>query len=486
MHISTTLKELFTGPNILIESEWLKGFNLLLEANKTKSEDELIKVIRNSYGITAIRPGYEEEGGKKYSAIHGNVGFIYLTGPIFPEPNFVTEYIGVGTALSEYQKELKALYENEDVESVNNIASSPGGNVLGVSETSDLINELKATHSKPFNTYVMGQNCSACYWISSASDKIYGNKMSMHGSIGVIASVRRKNKDDDFVEVVNTDSPNKIMDPDSEEGLKEIRKTLDAMASVFYETVAANRNVSVEKVKSDFGRGGVLMASEALKAGMIDEVKPYNEFLEDTGIKTENSFNEGESKMNLNELKEKHPEVFKQAVSELQTSLDALTAKHTELATVAAAAAAENAALQAKLDADAKASAAAVQRIEALEADNAKRAAMDKEKEITAKANAIFDSAFATTKLPDRIKTKVQKDHNSFVTDSGLDEEKYKASLAKEFEDWKAIVGTSNSTKSDYFMGSGQRTDNHQEDDAETDETVNALLAFINPEAAAK
>ena len=74
-------------------------------------------------------------------------------------------------------------------------------------------------------------------------------------------------------------SPHKIADPKTEKGKQQIQAEIDALGEIFVRTVAANRNVSVAKVLSDFGGGGVVVGREAVKVGLCDSVASLSELL---------------------------------------------------------------------------------------------------------------------------------------------------------------------------------------------------------------
>ena len=62
----------------------------------------------------------------------------------------------------------------------------------------------------------------------------------------------------------------------SEDGRIEIVATLDAVEKQFVADVARGRKTTVEKVLADFGRGGVKVGADAVKAGMADKVQSYD------------------------------------------------------------------------------------------------------------------------------------------------------------------------------------------------------------------
>jgi ClpP class serine protease len=71
---------------------------------------------------------------------------------------------------------------------------------------------------------------------------------------------------------VSSQSPNKRLDPKTGKGRELLQKELDDLASVFISDVARNRGVGIDTVQEKFGQGGLLIASEAIKFGMADEL----------------------------------------------------------------------------------------------------------------------------------------------------------------------------------------------------------------------
>jgi protease-4 len=63
---------------------------------------------------------------------------------------------------------------------------SPGGSPVQAGLISDEVRRLRALHDKPIFTVVEESCASAAYYIASATDRIYVNKASIVGSIGVL------------------------------------------------------------------------------------------------------------------------------------------------------------------------------------------------------------------------------------------------------------------------------------------------------------
>lgn len=73
-------------------------------------------------------------------------------------------------------------------------------------------------------------------------------------------------------QIVSTNAPNKRPDPTTEAGRAQFQAVVDALEEAFLEKVARNRGVAVGYVKSNFGKGGVLVGKDAVNAGMADRL----------------------------------------------------------------------------------------------------------------------------------------------------------------------------------------------------------------------
>ena len=463
--IRTLIKAALSGPEVLIETAWRNDFFSFLDGLDSKSsEEEIIAKIKMQYSSFLYILDEDEEEERQYSQIKGELGIIYLSGPIFPASNFLTRYVGIGTDLTQYRKELKSLRKNEAVKKILNIASSPGGNVSGVDETSALVEAT--AKEKDFITYTTFTNASACYWITSKSTKIMGDKMSMFGSIGTIATVPKIREDDRYMEISNTDSPHKVVNPETEDGKKEIVRVLDAISDIFFEAVAVGRKVTVDKIKSDFGKGGLLIASEALKVGMIDEIISYDDMMED--INKEISTEKGERAMELSELKAKHPDL----VTQIEAGIKADLEKKIETLT------AENQTLTQRAETAETAATAVGTRIEALEKENEIRRTAEREATIKATAKGIMDKELKATKLPTRLHSKIKVDHEKFINaeTNVFNAEAYAEAVKAEIKDWEGII--TETEDEPRIQGMGGRVDNPTSED-EIDAEAKALLKHV-------
>ena len=81
---------------------------------------------------------------------------------------------------------LRAAFEDDGAQAVVLLINSPGGSPVQAGIINDEIVRLKALHQKPIYAVVEESCASAAYYIAAATDKIYVDKASIVGSIGVL------------------------------------------------------------------------------------------------------------------------------------------------------------------------------------------------------------------------------------------------------------------------------------------------------------
>ena len=81
---------------------------------------------------------------------------------------------------------LRSAMEDKGAQALVLLINSPGGSPVQAGLISDEIHRLRALHKKPVYAVVEETAASAAYYIASAADKIYVNKASIVGSIGVL------------------------------------------------------------------------------------------------------------------------------------------------------------------------------------------------------------------------------------------------------------------------------------------------------------
>jgi protease-4 len=81
---------------------------------------------------------------------------------------------------------LKTAFEDQGAKGIVLLINSPGGSPVQAGIISDEIKRLKAKHKKPVYAVVEETCASAAYYIAAATDKIFVDKASIVGSIGVL------------------------------------------------------------------------------------------------------------------------------------------------------------------------------------------------------------------------------------------------------------------------------------------------------------
>jgi protease-4 len=81
---------------------------------------------------------------------------------------------------------MKTAFEDAGAKGVVLLINSPGGSPVQAGIINDEIKRLKAKHNKPVYAVVEETCASAAYYIAAATDKVYVDKASIVGSIGVL------------------------------------------------------------------------------------------------------------------------------------------------------------------------------------------------------------------------------------------------------------------------------------------------------------
>ena len=266
--------------------------------------------LQNTYSVT------EREG----------VAIIPVAGPLFRYANLFTMISGA----SSYEliaRDFTTALENPQIKGIILDIDSPGGEVNGVSELSNMV--YAARGKKPVVAYASGDAASGAYWIASAADEIVVSETSALGSIGVVGMYQGKSgKSAETVEIVSSQSPHKRLDPTSDDGRSRIQARIDSMADVFIGTIARNRDVSVEDVQNHYGGGDVMIGAKAVNAGMADRVGSLERLIAElsspTSPRTEGFFNaqnqppstQEKKPMDIETLKKDHPDLVAQLTRE--------------------------------------------------------------------------------------------------------------------------------------------------------------------------
>ena len=198
--------------------------------------------------------------------------------------------------------QLKKYADDDSIKAIVLHVNSPGGGVAASEEIYREVKRIRDEKKKRIVASIETVGASGAYYIASATNKIFADKGSVVGSIGVIAEwvnygdllhwAKLKDITLKAGEFKDTGSPTRDLTPAEREYLQGM---IDNMHMQFIEAVAAGRNsdgrkMSVEEIRS-IANGKVWTGEQALGLKLIDQEGDFETAVRDTaksvGIKGE-------------------------------------------------------------------------------------------------------------------------------------------------------------------------------------------------------
>ena len=172
---------------------------------------------------------------------------------------------------------LRSAMEDKGAQALVLLINSPGGSPVQAGLINDEIQRLRALHKKPVYAVVEESCASGAYYIAAAADRIYVDKASIVGSIGVLMNGFG------FVEAMDklgverrllTAGENKgFLDPfspQSDEHKKHAQVMLDQIHQQFIDVVRQGRGERLKEVPGMFS-GLFWTGEQAVQLGLADE-----------------------------------------------------------------------------------------------------------------------------------------------------------------------------------------------------------------------
>lgn len=236
----------------------------------------------------------DRSAGLKKSRSKDKIAVIYAEGNIMPE--FETPGIIPGLdeniTYNNFQKNLDAALEDDNVKAIVLRISSPGG----AGSTSDLLwhSVRKASEQKPVIASFGSVAASGGYYMGMAADTIVASPQTITGSIGVFGLVLNmeellnKKLGIHFDQVTSHDQALWVSadKPMSETSKKMFQSYIDEFYQVFLERVSLSRDMRIEDVRNVAG-GRVWTGRDALDAGLVDVLGELNDAIDIAAEKAE-------------------------------------------------------------------------------------------------------------------------------------------------------------------------------------------------------
>lgn len=164
--------------------------------------------------------------------------------------------------------------ENEDIKAIILEINSPGGTPVATDEIATAVKETNKTTI----AVIRESGASGAYWIATATDKIYANKMSITGSIGVQASrLEFSGLLADYNVTYRRLTAGRLKDAGNifremtTEEQQLFQTMLNSLHDEFITTVAQNRNLPETTVR-ELATGFVYLGKDAKELGLVDEI----------------------------------------------------------------------------------------------------------------------------------------------------------------------------------------------------------------------
>jgi protease-4 len=257
----------------------LNGDFVLADVFKMKEEglvDELLyyhNFLKNKNIVNKMNLGQYSKSivnhnglGKKIAVIYGDGEILYSNSGRGTRQTIITPDV--------MNAELDIAVNNKDVSGIVLRIDSPGGSALA----SEIINAKIRSIEKPIYISMGGTSASGGYYISAAGDKIFAERETVTGSIGVVSLIPDISQVIDKIGI-NIESVKKgklsgiysISDGMSIEEKKRIYESSSKVYAEFKDRVSSGRNIPLEKLESLAG-GRVWLGEEALENGLVDEL----------------------------------------------------------------------------------------------------------------------------------------------------------------------------------------------------------------------
>jgi protease-4 len=238
-------------------------------SDESQTNTGWLSYVSGSGNLANTTEVYRNGGGK-------NLALLKLEGVIMESTDAAN--ISYGYNHRVFLKQLENAFSRQDISGVIIQINSPGGGVYESDEIYNRLLELKEKYQKPLVVYMSQEAASGGYYVAMAADKIYANRNTLTGSIGVI--IRTYNyqqladkigiKDITFKSGEQKDMLNP-MRPLNEQEKAIVQGLVNESYAYFVDVVAKGRHMDRDRVLQ-LADGRVYSGTQAKNLGLVDSL----------------------------------------------------------------------------------------------------------------------------------------------------------------------------------------------------------------------
>ena len=210
----------------------------------------------------------------------GTIAIIPVYGMIGVGASVLDEFLGV-TSVGTLRSNFQSAMADPNARAIVFDIDSPGGGVAGIAE---LANEIRESRGRGKAIIAHGTlAASAAYWGFAGADEFVVSPSGSVGSVGVVAVHQEFSKALEDAGVTTTiissgefKTEGNKFEPLTDEAKAHLQERSDTFHAQFVADVAKGRGTTAENVRSNYGRGRLLLAQPALKAGMVDRIEAFD------------------------------------------------------------------------------------------------------------------------------------------------------------------------------------------------------------------
>lgn len=228
-----------------------------------------------------------------------NVAVLPLFGSIIPRADMFEEASGATSAES-FGAKFDQLVNDPAVDAIVLDVNSPGGQVGGIPELAQKIFEARGT--KPIIAVANQLMASAAYWVGTAADQLVVTPSGEVGSVGVFsvhndmsAALEKAGLKLSIISAGKYKVEANPYEPLTADARTSIQGRVSDIYDAFVAAVAQHRGVSPEAVRTGFGEGRVVSATQAVASGMADRVATLEEIINELVNTTSGNLSSGQA-----------------------------------------------------------------------------------------------------------------------------------------------------------------------------------------------